>query len=158
MQWSLIFVRESVLLLPLYTVFCRVLWSTAPDVYAVVRCETDAIRSRVFKAEGNPEFNLRAIFYRRYPDAHISIEVWHIHISNTCSRFRHFRGHARTLISVSCAVVEQRSAAGLGARRGSAPDGGVREEPEARDGSARPQRARPRRDVLQRLPHRLVTV
>lgn len=70
MQWSLIF--ESL---------CRVLWSTAPDVYAVVRCETDAIRSRVFKAEGNPEFNLRAIFYRRYPDAHISIEVWHIHIS-----------------------------------------------------------------------------
>lgn len=58
---------------------CCVLWSTAPGVYAVVRCENDTVRSRVFKAEGNPEFNLRAIFYRRYPNTHISIEVWHIH-------------------------------------------------------------------------------
>ncbi|KAI3376387.1 hypothetical protein L3Q82_016868 [Scortum barcoo] len=49
---------------------------TAPDVYAVVRCENDIIRTRVFKAEGNPEFNLRAIFYRRYPSTHISIELW----------------------------------------------------------------------------------
>ncbi|XP_018551987.1 calpain-5 [Lates calcarifer] len=49
---------------------------TAPDVYAVVRCENDTIRTRVFKAEGNPEFNLRAIFYRRYPDTHISVELW----------------------------------------------------------------------------------
>ncbi|KAM9836456.1 calpain-5 [Aulostomus maculatus] len=49
---------------------------TAPDVYAVVRCENDTIRTRVFKAEGNPEFNLRTIFYRRYPKTHISIEVW----------------------------------------------------------------------------------
>uniref|UniRef100_A0A672I3P9 Si:dkey-19b23.13 n=1 Tax=Salarias fasciatus TaxID=181472 RepID=A0A672I3P9_SALFA len=40
----------------------------SPDVYAVVRCENDAIRTRVFKEEGNPEFNLRTIFYRRYPD------------------------------------------------------------------------------------------
>ncbi|XP_044041049.1 calpain-5-like isoform X2 [Siniperca chuatsi] len=49
---------------------------TAPDVYAVVRCENDTIRTRVFKAEGNPEFNLRALFYRRYPSTHISIELW----------------------------------------------------------------------------------
>ncbi|XP_060886949.1 calpain-5-like isoform X2 [Labrus mixtus] len=49
---------------------------SAPDVYAVVRCENDAIRTRVFKAEGNPEFNLRAIFYRRRPNTHISIELW----------------------------------------------------------------------------------
>ncbi|XP_070849791.1 calpain-5 [Chaetodon trifascialis] len=49
---------------------------TAPDVYAIVRCENDSIRTRVVKAEGNPEFNLRAIFYRRYPDTHISIELW----------------------------------------------------------------------------------
>ncbi|KAK5848331.1 hypothetical protein PBY51_005956 [Eleginops maclovinus] len=48
----------------------------APDVYATVRCENDTIRTHVFKAEGNPEFNLRAIFYRRYPSTHISIEVW----------------------------------------------------------------------------------
>uniref|UniRef100_A0A3Q3WGX9 Calpain catalytic domain-containing protein n=1 Tax=Mola mola TaxID=94237 RepID=A0A3Q3WGX9_MOLML len=39
----------------------------ALDVYAIVRCENDAIRSRVFTADGNPEFNLRTIFYRRYP-------------------------------------------------------------------------------------------
>ncbi|XP_039997575.1 calpain-5-like [Xiphias gladius] len=48
----------------------------APDVYAIVRCENDTVRTRVFKAEGNPEFNLRTIFYRRYPSAHISIELW----------------------------------------------------------------------------------
>ncbi|XP_043953116.1 calpain-5-like [Gambusia affinis] len=50
---------------------------TAPDVYAVVRCEGDAVRTRVFKAEdGDPEFNLRAVFYRRYPDNNISVELW----------------------------------------------------------------------------------
>ncbi|KAK2899830.1 calpain-5-like [Channa argus] len=49
---------------------------TAPDVYAIVRCESDTIRTRVFKEEVNPEFNLRTIFYRRYPDTHISIELW----------------------------------------------------------------------------------
>ncbi|XP_058482306.1 calpain-5-like isoform X2 [Solea solea] len=41
-----------------------------------VRCENDTIRTRVFKAEGNPEFNFRVIFYRRYPEAHISVELW----------------------------------------------------------------------------------
>lgn len=55
-----------------------VLKQKAPDVYAVVRCENDTIRTRVFKAEGNPEFNLRAIFYRRYPSADISVEFWRI--------------------------------------------------------------------------------
>ncbi|XP_029382451.1 calpain-5 [Echeneis naucrates] len=49
---------------------------TAPDVYATVRCENNTIRTRVVRAEGNPEFNLRTIFYRRYPDAHISIKLW----------------------------------------------------------------------------------
>ncbi|KAG8006176.1 Calpain-5 [Nibea albiflora] len=48
----------------------------APDVYAVVRCENDTIRTRVFKADSNPEFNLRTIFYRRHPNTHISIELW----------------------------------------------------------------------------------
>ncbi|XP_033839665.1 calpain-5-like [Periophthalmus magnuspinnatus] len=48
----------------------------APGVYAVVRCENDSVRTPVFKAEGNPEFNLRSIFYRRYPRVHISIELW----------------------------------------------------------------------------------
>ncbi|KAL6118540.1 uncharacterized protein ACO6RY_03326 [Pungitius sinensis] len=49
---------------------------TAPDVYAIVRCESDTVRTRVFKAERNPEFNVRAVFYRRYPSAPISIELW----------------------------------------------------------------------------------
>ncbi|XP_038150784.1 calpain-5-like [Cyprinodon tularosa] len=49
---------------------------TAPDVYAVVRCEGDVVRTRVFKEDGNPEFNLRAIFYRRYPDTNIAVELW----------------------------------------------------------------------------------
>ncbi|XP_077356348.1 calpain-5 [Festucalex cinctus] len=49
---------------------------TAPDVYAIIRCESATVRSQVFKADANPEFHLRAIFYRRYPDAHISVEIW----------------------------------------------------------------------------------
>ncbi|XP_071374798.1 calpain-5 [Centroberyx affinis] len=49
---------------------------TAPDVYAVVRCEDDTIRTRVFTEDGNPEFNLRTIFYRRHPNTQISIELW----------------------------------------------------------------------------------
>uniref|UniRef100_A0A8C3AGK8 Si:dkey-19b23.13 n=1 Tax=Cyclopterus lumpus TaxID=8103 RepID=A0A8C3AGK8_CYCLU len=46
------------------------------DVYAIVRCEDDTVKTHVFKAEGNPEFNLRAVFYRRYPSTSISIELW----------------------------------------------------------------------------------
>ncbi|XP_061619143.1 calpain-5-like isoform X2 [Phyllopteryx taeniolatus] len=49
---------------------------TAPDVYAIIRCESATVRSQVLKAEGNPEFRVRAIFYRTYPDVHISIELW----------------------------------------------------------------------------------
>ncbi|XP_036404357.1 calpain-5-like [Megalops cyprinoides] len=49
---------------------------TAPDVYATIRCEDETIRTRVFKEDSNPEFNTKAIFYRRQPDTHISIELW----------------------------------------------------------------------------------
>ncbi|XP_030636044.1 calpain-5 [Chanos chanos] len=48
----------------------------APDVYAVIRCEDDNIKTRVFTEDGNPEFNTKAIIYRRYPDTHIHIELW----------------------------------------------------------------------------------
>uniref|UniRef100_A0A3Q3RIV6 Calpain-5-like n=1 Tax=Mastacembelus armatus TaxID=205130 RepID=A0A3Q3RIV6_9TELE len=48
----------------------------APDVYAIVWCENCTIRTRVFKETGNPEFNLRTIFYRRYPNTDISLELW----------------------------------------------------------------------------------
>ncbi|MEQ2315908.1 hypothetical protein AMECASPLE_027286, partial [Ameca splendens] len=57
-----------------YWVSC--LGLTAPDVYALVRCEGHVVRTRLFKENGNPEFNLRTIFYRRYPDANISVELW----------------------------------------------------------------------------------
>lgn len=87
-----------------YGILCCVLWSTAPDVYAVVRCENDTIRTRVFKAEGNPEFNLRTIFYRRYPNAHISIEVWHIHIPSHTDRHTHIHSHNLNLPVVICCV------------------------------------------------------
>lgn len=66
---------QLVLLLLLYTLLCCVFPPTAPDVYAILHCENDTVRTRVFNSEGNPEFNLRAIFYRRYPNTHISIEV-----------------------------------------------------------------------------------
>lgn len=49
---------------------------TAPDVYAVVRCENDNVRTQVFKEDRNPEFNLRTIFYRRYPNTDISVKIY----------------------------------------------------------------------------------
>ncbi|XP_059932625.1 calpain-5-like isoform X3 [Gadus macrocephalus] len=49
---------------------------TAPDVYAVVRCEDRVVRTRVHEQNSSPEFNLRTIFYRRQPRAHISVELW----------------------------------------------------------------------------------
>ncbi|XP_030017359.1 calpain-5 isoform X2 [Sphaeramia orbicularis] len=48
----------------------------APDVYAILRCEDAVIKTPVFKSDGNPEFNIRTIFYRRDPQTHICIEVW----------------------------------------------------------------------------------
>ena len=65
--------------------FIYFLMITAPDVYAIVRCENDTVRTQVFKATGNPEFNLRAIFYRRRPDAHVSIEVCALPLSLSLS-------------------------------------------------------------------------
>lgn len=104
---------------------CCVLWSTAPGVYAVVRCENDTVRSRVFKAEGNPEFNLRAIFYRRYPNTHISIEVWHIHPVCPLNMIHTHTQYAHTISPHLCLVCScgaevccgTRCSAGLDSRR-----------------------------------------
>ncbi|CAL8241572.1 unnamed protein product [Merluccius merluccius] len=49
---------------------------TAPDVYAVVRCEDRVVRTHLHEQNGSPEFNLRTIFYRRQPRTHISVELW----------------------------------------------------------------------------------
>uniref|UniRef100_A0A4W4DP27 Calpain catalytic domain-containing protein n=1 Tax=Electrophorus electricus TaxID=8005 RepID=A0A4W4DP27_ELEEL len=49
--------------------------SKQPDVYAVIRCEEETIRTRVFKKDGSPEFNTKVIFYRRRPYTKISITV-----------------------------------------------------------------------------------
>ncbi|XP_051576338.1 calpain-5-like isoform X2 [Myxocyprinus asiaticus] len=49
---------------------------SAPDVYAVIRCEEDSVRTRVFQKDGNPEFNIKAIFYSRNQKSKISIELW----------------------------------------------------------------------------------
>ncbi|KAL7880267.1 hypothetical protein SRHO_G00025210 [Serrasalmus rhombeus] len=48
----------------------------APDVYAVIKCEEETIRTRIFKKDGSPEFNIKAIFYRRRPRTKIYIELW----------------------------------------------------------------------------------
>lgn len=48
---------------------------SAPDVYAVIRCEEDSVRTRLFRKDGSPEFNTKAIFYSRNPKSKISIEV-----------------------------------------------------------------------------------
>jgi len=48
---------------------------SAPDVYAVIRCEEDSVRTRIFQKDGSPEFNTKAIFYSRNPKSKISIEV-----------------------------------------------------------------------------------
>lgn len=44
-------------------------------MYAVIRCEEDSVRTRIFKKDGSPEFNTKAIFYSRNPKSKISIEV-----------------------------------------------------------------------------------
>ncbi|NP_001373571.1 calpain 5-like isoform X1 [Danio rerio] len=49
---------------------------TAPDVYAIIRCEEDSVRTRVFKKDESPEFNTKAIFYSRKLKSKISIELW----------------------------------------------------------------------------------
>ncbi|TSL34648.1 Calpain-6 [Bagarius yarrelli] len=48
----------------------------APDVYAVIKCEENTIKTRVFKKDRSPEFNTKAIFYRRNPQRKICIEIW----------------------------------------------------------------------------------
>ncbi|XP_058877015.1 calpain-5-like isoform X2 [Acipenser ruthenus] len=54
----------------------RVFVSTDPDVYAVMRCEGNTVKSRVFKSTSRPEFDLKAVFYRQNPRRPIRIEVW----------------------------------------------------------------------------------
>lgn len=116
---------------------CCVLWTTAPGVYAIVRCENHTVRTRVFKEERNPEFNLRAIFHRRYPDTHISVEVK--------KRFTSLLSHTHTqwgdtinpTLHLSRAVMEQRSAVGHASRWSWTQDQTVREESEPRGESTR---------------------
>uniref|UniRef100_A0A4W4DNT7 Calpain catalytic domain-containing protein n=1 Tax=Electrophorus electricus TaxID=8005 RepID=A0A4W4DNT7_ELEEL len=66
----------------------------APDVYAVIRCEEETIRTRVFKKDGSPEFNTKVIFYRRRPYTKISITV-------RCLPFDSFLGGAHLQIGDS---------------------------------------------------------
>ncbi|XP_066538035.1 calpain-5-like [Hoplias malabaricus] len=61
----------------------------APDVYALIRCEDNTIRTRVFKKDGSPEFNTKAIFYRRSLRTKIYIELW-----RRCLLFDSFLGGA----------------------------------------------------------------
>ncbi|XP_016119877.1 calpain-5-like, partial [Sinocyclocheilus grahami] len=49
---------------------------TAPDVYAVIRCEEDSVRTKLFKKDGSPQFNTKVIFYSRNPKSKISIKLW----------------------------------------------------------------------------------
>uniref|UniRef100_A0AAY4AML0 Uncharacterized protein n=1 Tax=Denticeps clupeoides TaxID=299321 RepID=A0AAY4AML0_9TELE len=48
----------------------------APDVYAIIRCDGGTVKTQVFKKNSSPEFNTKAIFYRRYPEVPIHIELW----------------------------------------------------------------------------------
>lgn len=62
--------------MPLIFIFPSVcVFISAPDVYAVIRCEEDSVRTKIFKNNGSPEFNTKAIFYNRNPKSKISIEV-----------------------------------------------------------------------------------
>ncbi|XP_030042947.1 calpain-5 [Microcaecilia unicolor] len=47
-----------------------------PDVYAVIKCEGQQVRSKVHKGTSKPEFDLRGIFYRKKPQTPVKIEVW----------------------------------------------------------------------------------
>ncbi|XP_028653783.2 calpain-5-like isoform X1 [Erpetoichthys calabaricus] len=50
--------------------------SKDPDVFAMIKCEGTSVRSTVFKSSSSPDFNLKAIFYRRNPRRPIKIEVY----------------------------------------------------------------------------------
>ena len=106
---------------------------------------------------------------RVQPQSHLLQEIpQHTHLYRGLT-YLYILSHTHTAFAhtvnpvLLCAVVEQRVAVGLHAGRGSAPDGRVREKSESCDRSARRpipvrvQRVRLRRDLLQRLPHRLVT-
>ncbi|XP_029436793.1 calpain-5-like [Rhinatrema bivittatum] len=47
-----------------------------PDVYAVIKCEGQQVRSKVHKGTSRPEFGLQGIFYRKKPQKPVKIEVW----------------------------------------------------------------------------------
>ena len=61
----------------LYLIFItdRVL-STASDPYIIISCEGEKVRSPVHKSTLSPEFDVKALFYRKKPNQDIHIEVW----------------------------------------------------------------------------------
>ncbi|KAG9464376.1 hypothetical protein GDO78_020046 [Eleutherodactylus coqui] len=46
-----------------------------PAVYATVHCEGQKVTSRTVKGQ-NPEFDLKAIFYRKHPKRPVVVQVW----------------------------------------------------------------------------------
>lgn len=123
----------------------------------MVRCESHAVRSQVLRAQGSPEFNLRAIFYRRYPDAPITIQVGLPPVSSPwCFRLLPVTPPPPPLPS---AAVGQGSPPRPAPRQGSAPDRRAgdglqpRDRPAGRPSSGETPGVRLRGDVLQRLSH-----
>ncbi|XP_006008487.1 calpain-5-like isoform X1 [Latimeria chalumnae] len=47
-----------------------------PDVFVTIKCEGHKVKSKLFKMSSDPEFNLKAIFYRKKIQKLIQIEVW----------------------------------------------------------------------------------
>ncbi|XP_043933111.1 calpain-5-like [Protopterus annectens] len=47
-----------------------------PDTYVIIRCEGTKIKSRVQKSNSKPDYNLKALFYRKKPKRPIKIQVW----------------------------------------------------------------------------------
>uniref|UniRef100_A0A665WQG5 Si:dkey-19b23.13 n=1 Tax=Echeneis naucrates TaxID=173247 RepID=A0A665WQG5_ECHNA len=71
-----------------------------PSAQLQIEIRTLSSLTRVVRAEGNPEFNLRTIFYRRYPDAHISIKVRTFPFTHTNNGHRSARSAQRGRIYV----------------------------------------------------------
>ncbi|XP_038642930.1 calpain-5-like [Scyliorhinus canicula] len=50
--------------------------SDPPDAYAVISSEGNKVKSMVHKSNGNPDFDLKGLFYRRHEKKPIKVQVW----------------------------------------------------------------------------------
>ena len=45
------------------------------NTFVSVKCEGESVKSQTIKNKDSPQWDFKAIFYRKKPDEHINIEV-----------------------------------------------------------------------------------